>query len=377
MSWIFWCSLAFLGYTFVGYRTLLWMLSRRYSRLHRRASIYPEVSLIVAVHNAGNVIREKLANALALDYPQEKFEIIVASDASNDDTAAIVRTFADQGVRLVEIPHRRGKGHAEMTARNASRGEILVFTDASALLEPSSLRRMVENFADPSVGVVSSNDLMEARSKDGAGETSYTQGEMGLRCLESSVSSLVSVSGCFFGARRQICDVWDTKGCSDFFVPLHAVSQGFRVVMDPDCRARVRAVGSRRAEFRRKVRTIVQGLDVFFSHLTLLNPFRYGVFSWQLVSHKLFRWLLPFGFAALLLSNIALYQVHPMYRLFLVLQLAGYGAGLLALVLENRVDLTPLRLAEFFLLGYAATLVAWLDFSLGETYVIWEPSRRA
>src|ERR1051325_2625708 len=118
---------------------------------------------------------------------------------------------------------------------------------------------MVENFADPSVGVVSSNDLMETKAKADAGETSYINGEMGLRCLESSVSSVVSVSGCFFGARRNICETWDTKGCSDFFVPLHAVSQGYRVVIDPECRAIVRAVRSRRVEFRRKVRTIVQG----------------------------------------------------------------------------------------------------------------------
>jgi hypothetical protein len=125
------------------------------------------------------------------------------------------------------------------------------------------------------------------------------------------------------------------------------------------------------------VRTIVQGLDVFFSHLALLNPLRYGIFSWQLISHKLFRWLLPYAFAALVVSNILIYPVHPFYRIFLILQLAGYATGLLALVLENRLDFTPLRLAEFFLVGYAATVVAWVDFSLGEKYVVWEPSRRA
>src|SRR5690242_8359927 len=142
MIWFFWLTLAFLAYTFVGYPALLWLLSRKFTRLHRRSAIYPDVSIIVGVHNAGALIRDKLQNALALDYPKDHLEIIVASDASNDNTAEVVRGFESDGVRLVEVRERRGKSYAEMTGRNAARGEILVFTDASVLLEPGSLRRM-------------------------------------------------------------------------------------------------------------------------------------------------------------------------------------------------------------------------------------------
>jgi glycosyltransferase involved in cell wall biosynthesis len=377
MVWLFWISLGFIFYTFVGYPTLLWVLVWREGQSHERANIWPKVSLIIAAHNAAKVIREKLENTLELDYPREKLEVIVVSDGSSDNTAEIVRQFAPRGVTLMEIRERRGKGHAQMVARDASRGEILAFTDASVLLEPVSLRRMIENFADSSVGVVSSEDVVEVKRKDGVGEGSYVQSEMGLRRLESQLASVVGVSGSFFGARREVCEVWYPDLASDFFVPLQAVAQGFRAVVDRKCRARFAALGSKTAEFQRKVRTIVRGLNVFFSHLPLLNPFRYGVFSWQLASHKLFRWLLPYAFIALLVSNSSLWKSSLFYRVFLLLQLVGYGLGLLVWALEDRLDLKLLKLPAFFLMSNAATIVAWVNFWLGEKYVIWEPSRRA
>jgi glycosyltransferase involved in cell wall biosynthesis len=375
MVWLFWISLAFIFYTFVGYPTLLWMLGWRGSKSHQRANILPKVSLIIVAHNAATVIREKLENTLELAYPTDKLEVIVVSDGSSDATGEIARDFGPKGVTLIEVPQRRGKGRAEMVARDAAGGEILVFTDAAVLLEPVSLRRMIENFADMSVGVVSSTDVVETQA-GGTGESSYVSREMGLRRLESCVGSLVSVSGSFWGARRQVCEIWNPQGCADFFVPLHAVARGFRVVMDPQCRARFGVLRAGRAEFRRKVRTIVQGLDVFFSHLPLLNPFRYGLFSWQLASHKLFRWLLPYAFMTLLVSNIFLGKTALFYRAFLLLQLCGYGLGLVVWALEDRLDFKVLKLPAFFLMGNAATLVAWVNFWLGEKYVVWEPSRR-
>ena len=377
MVWVFWCSFIFIAYTFVGYPGMLWLLARRRTKSLRRADIWPRVSLIVAAHNAGKIIRAKLENTLRLAYPEDKLEIIVASDGSEDDTAAVVRSFAPRGVRLLEIRPRRGKHHAQMIARDVADGEVLVFTDASVLLEPDSLRTMVANFADRSVGVVSSEDQIDGRQNRAAGESSYVRGEMGLRRLESRVASAVSASGSFFGARQEICDDWHPECSSDFFLALHAVERGFRVVVDPECRASFAVVKPGRAEFHRKVRTIVHGLDVLFAHLGLLNPFRHGFFSWQLASHKLFRWLVPYALIVLLLSNIFLWGKHPFYQLLLLLQVCAYSAAIVALALEHRLKFKPLKLAAFFLMGNAATLVAWVKFSLGERYVIWEPSRRS
>ena len=376
MNWLFWLSAMFLVYAFVGYALLLRILSIWRSRPHRRGTIWPTVSIIIPVHNEAQLLGSKITNTLELAYPEDRREIIVASDASEDKTDDIVRSFAQYGVKLVQIPERRGKHHAQMVARDASRGEILFFTDASVRLEPCALQKMVSNFADPSVGCVSSEDQVVTERKVWRGERLYVEFDMRLRRLEAQVGSLVGASGSCFAARREVCGVWHEKQSSDFFLPLHAVACGMRTVVDPECRGQYSVLPSAKAELHRKVRTIVHGLDVFFGHRTLLNPFRYGFFSWQLVSHKLFRWLVPFAILSLLISNLFLWKVGTFYRVSLILQMVLYGTGLLALCTAHLKRFEVCRLAAFFLMGNAATMIAWLKFCSGEKFATWQPSRR-
>jgi len=375
MVWVFWWAAIFLIYTFAGYPLALWLVSLWRSRPYQRGEIQPEVSLIIAAHNEAAVIGRKIINCLEVTYPEDKYEIIVASDGSDDGTAEIVRSFSPQGVKLIEIPDRRGKQYAQMLARDAARGEILVFTDAGVELESDGLQKIVSNFADHSVGCVSSEDrVIQGR---GVGERSYVQLEMWLRRLESRIGSLVTASGSFFAARRTVCEVWHTDQTSDFFVPLNAVSQGLRAVVDPESLGCYALVHSEKDELQRKIRTVVNGLYVFFSNLHLLNPFRYGFFSWQLISHKLFRWLTPSAILFLAISNLFLWQTSSFYRMCLALQIGIYGAGLLALVADRFSRWKPTRLAGYFLLGNAATLMAWLYFLSGEKFVTWQPTQRA
>jgi len=376
LSFVFWSSIIFLLYTFVGYPLLLWVLSFERRRSHVRGRIWPVVSIIIASHNAGRLLGAKLTNTLRLRYPNDKREIIVASDGSDDETAEIVRSFADRGVRLIEIPQRSGKQYAQMVARDASHGEILVFTDVSVFLDPDALQEIVSNFADASVGCVSSEDEIVKGKGGWMGERLYVQLEMWLRRFESRIGSVVTASGSFFAARRTVCQVWHTDQTSDFFVALNAVTLGMRAVVDPECIGRYGLVRSERAELQRKVRTIVNGLYVFFSHLRLLNPFRYGFFSWQLFSHKLLRWLTPFAILLLMISNLWLWTVNPFYRACLVLQLGVHGTGLLALAADCLAKYKPIKLAGYFLLGNAATLMAWFYFLSGEKFVTWQPTQR-
>ncbi|MGH9557036.1 MAG: glycosyltransferase family 2 protein [Terriglobales bacterium] len=376
MSILFWASLAFLIYTFAGYPLALWMLSLFRNRSHTKAPTEATISLIVAAYNEASIIASKIQNCLDLRYPAEKREIIVASDGSTDETASIVRSFARQDVRLVEFPERRGKHHAQMVARDASHGEILVFSDSSIGLKPDALQEIVANFADPSVGCVSSEDSVVADPRRRLGEGSYIAYEMWLRRLESRVGALVGVSGSFFAARRELCREWHPGQSSDFFIPLHAAACGLRTVVDPQCVAFYGLTRSERAEFQRKVRTIVHGLEVLFTHAKLLNPIRYPMFSWQLASHKLFRWLAPVAALALLVSSGALWSASPVYRAALLLQAGLYAAGSLALIAGSLNRLSTFRLASFFVLGNAATLVAWWKFSTGEKFIAWEPTRR-
>jgi glycosyltransferase involved in cell wall biosynthesis len=376
MAWVFWISAVFLAYTLAGYPVMLLVMSRLRNRVHRRQTIWPTMTVIVPAHNEGAGIREKIANTLQVDYPRDKLEIIVASDGSTDDTVEIVRSFENDGVRLIELKEAQGKHYAQMLAREQARGEILVFTDARVLLDRDGLQKMACNFADPSVGCVSSEDrIVSAGSKSGEG--SYVGYEMWLRRLESRVGSLVSVSGSFFGARNELCRKWHSHQSSDFFVPLHVAEQKMRSVVDPECIGYYGVTRKGGAEFQRKVRTIVHGLDVVFSHRQVLNPLRLPVFSWQLVSHKICRWLIPFGLLGVLIGSAGLWREGNFYRAAFVLQAALYGAGLFALAWRRLLDLKGPRLAGFFLLANAATLTAWMKFCSGEKFVSWRPTQRS
>lgn len=376
MVYVFWIALAFVVYTLIAYPVLVWVISLIRPQYHRPAEILPTVTVIIVVHNGASTIAKKIQNILAFDYPQDKLEIIVGSDGSTDDTPQIVGQFASQGVKLVECREWTGKHYLQMMARDIARGEILIFTDSSIHVEPHVLRKMVSHFADTSIGCVCSIDEMSRSKKNWMGETIYVYGEMGLRRLESKVGSLVSLSGSFLAVRKSLCKEWHPDMSSDFFLALHAVIRGLRSVLDPECRASVGAVTSGRDELSRKVRTIVHGLVVFFSHIELINPLRYGLFSWQLVSHKLFRWLMPFGVMAVLASNFFLWSEGRFYQLTLAGQLTLYGSGLLAHGTSRLGQVGPFKIASFFALGNVATLIAWYRFCKGEKLVTWEPSRR-
>lgn len=375
--WTFWLAAAFLAYTFAGYPLLLWVVSAVRNRPHVRAAIEPRIAMIIAAHNEARGISKKLVNCLDLSYPKDKLEVIVASDGSSDKTADIVRSFADRGVKLVEIAERRGKQYAQLQGRLHSQGEILVFTDVGVELESDGLHKIASNFADPAVGCVSSEDRVLKEQKTGMGEKSYVEFEMSMRRMESRIGSLVTASGSFFAARRSVCEDWHADQTSDFFVPLHAVARNLRAVVDPQSIGWYGLARNESDELKRKVRTIVNGLHVFFTHIHLLNAFRYGFFSWQLISHKLFRWLIPVGMALLFVSNCFLWPSGGFYRLVLLLQVGMYGAGLLALAARGLAQWKPIKLAGYFLLGNAATLMAWFYFLSGERFVSWQPTQRA
>jgi len=376
MVWVFWLSIGFVGYTLVGYPTLLWIASRFRRQKHKRDNVLPDVTVIIVAHNEEANIGKKIENTLAFDYPKEKFEIVVGSDGSTDGTVKIIQSYAGAGVKLVESPERRGKHHIQMLARDAARGEILVFTDATIRADSDVLRRIVSHLADPQIGAVCSMDQVEEPRKGWKGEHFYVYGEMGLRRMEAQISSLVSLSGALFGVRREVCTEWHPDMSSDFFLALHTVERGFRAVLDPECRAHLSVVKSQKAEMTRKVRTIVHGLVVFSSHLNLLNPFRHGFFAWQFISHKLFRWLLPFAVISAFFSNLLLWPGGLFYQATFVIQAMGYLAGLLSNINSRLAQWAPFKLAHFFVLGNAATLVAWWKFWQGDKLVTWEPSRR-
>jgi cellulose synthase/poly-beta-1,6-N-acetylglucosamine synthase-like glycosyltransferase len=375
MTVLFFVALGLVVYTYVGYPLVLWALTWRRSRDARRQPIEPSVSVIIAARNEADKIRRKIEHTLAFDYPRERLEVLVASDASDDGTDDIVNEFAGRGVRLVRAPQRKGKEHAQGLALAAAGGEILVFTDAATLLEPRALRSLVENFADPSIGAVSTEDVLVDAAGNPTGEGLYVRYEMWVRRLESRFHSLVGLSGSCFAIRKSLCGYWPSTLASDFLSALHAARGGYRAITEPQVRGRFVAVRSSQAEMRRKTRTFLRGITVLMSNADLMNPFRHGRFAFQLVSHKLLRFAAPLLLLVALVVSGVSWRDDTLRVLFWA-QVAFYALG----VVGGRVPAlqsNPLvRVVHFFTMVQTAMLMAWGRYALGHQQTTWEPSKR-
>ena len=248
-----------------------------------------------------------------------------------------------------------------------------MFSDVATALAPDAVSTIVSNFADPTVGCVSSVDRFVDDDGHVSGEGAYVRYEMFLRSLETRVNSLVGLSGSFFAARREVCRRWAADRQSDFSTLLNAIDLGLRGVLDPQSAGYYSNIADERREFERKIRTVVRGLAVCAANLRMLNPFRYGLFSWQLASHKLCRWLVPFAMIAAFLSNAVLVGDSPVYAATFLAQGVFYAAALTGRWSGHRL----LRIPVFFVVSNAAVFAAWLRYARGDRVTMWTPSNRA
>jgi hypothetical protein len=370
---LFWLAVLGCVYSYALYPLLLQLIPARRS-VRRPASGTPPVSLIIACRNEARRLRHKLDNALCLDYPE--LEIIVCSDASDDGSDAIVAEYALRGVRLVRSPERRGKEHAQGLAIAEARGEILVFSDAGTDLPADSIRVLVEDLSDPSVGAVSSEDRFISADGSVVGEGAYVKYEMWLRRLESERFGLVGLSGSFFAIRRSIIGSWDAGIPSDFACALYAVRAGTRAISDPRMVGIYSDIKHPGKEYARKIRTAVRGMTAMARLAEVLNPFRYGWFSFQVWGHKLMRWLVPWCMLLLLLSSAWLAPQSRFHAAVLGLQLLAYALVALCHWLPGLQRFMLLRLGYFFVQVNLALAAAGIAFLSGRRIVTWEPSAR-
>jgi glycosyltransferase involved in cell wall biosynthesis len=368
----FWGAVALVLYAYVGYPAILMLLALFKTRpVATTETTTASVSFIITAHNEERRIREKLENTLAQDYPPSRLEIIVASDCSTDRTDAIVGAYADR-VRLVRALERRGKEAAQQLAVHAAAGDILVFSDVATALAPDGISSIVRSFADPTVGCVSSVDRFVDADGTLSGEGAYVRYEMFLRALESRVNSLIGLSGSFFAARREVCREWATDRQSDFNTLLNAVALGQRGVLDTATAGYYRNIVDDRREFQRKVRTVVRGMAVLAANVQMLDPRRYGLFAWQLLSHKLCRWLVPLALLVAGVSNVLLTPRSRLYLITMLLQLGFYAAA----AGGRWTGMRSLRLPSFFVMANLAVLMAWIRYARGERITTWNPSER-
>jgi len=374
----FWVLAATVVYVYAGYPLLLICLRVLLPRKPVQAgSVEPHVTLVISAYNEAAVIENKLSNSLDLDYPRDRLDVLVVSDASDDGTDEIVAGFADRGVRLIRMPERGGKTLGLNEAVKNALGEIVVFSDANALYRRDAIRMLVRNFADPAVGAVIGESTYSAATNDSEqSESSYWRYETAIKRLESDLGSVVGGDGAIYAIRKSCYWPMPADALSDFVNPLQIVQQGYRCVYEPAAVSVEEAAGSFDKEFRRKVRIVNRAWRAMVRLRHLLNPFRYGLFSLQLLSHKVLRWLVPVFLLALLAVNVALARTQALYAAALGLQIAFYLLAAVGYSLRHSGRMPFfVSIPFYFCLVNVASLRGVIDAYRGRSYTIWTPAR--
>jgi cellulose synthase/poly-beta-1,6-N-acetylglucosamine synthase-like glycosyltransferase len=376
---LFWSCLFLLWYTYFGYPLLLRVLVKvRRRRPIQKKTIFPKVSIVIAAHNEEQSIAEKLNNVLSLEYPREKMEVVVASDFSTDRTDEIVRGFADKGVRLIRSKQRSGKIGAYRTVYPELNGEIIIFSDATSILDKHSVTALISNFNDSTVGCAAGllryDKVNQAAA--GEGEGTYWKYEKPILMNESSLASLTSVSGTFYAVYKHLFPhAMAIDLADDFIVPLTVVEKGYRAVLEPEAVCREHAIHASEAEISKRSRITLQNIRGLFDQKGILNVFQYGLFSLMVISHKLCRILVPIFLIGLFLSNAALAFDLPIFQFLLAGQGVFYLTGSLGHLVSSASRVRLINSIFFFCLSNMAILFGIIKFFIGSKVVTWEPAR--
>lgn len=375
---LFWCFWILVVYVYIGYPLFLLVIYKikRSEGIHR-ADITPFVSFIIPAFNEEKAIAQKIENTLMLDYPKEKLEIIISSDGSTDNTNDIVKRYESENVKLVVLETNQGKSAAENAGLLIANGDIILFSDATGIYDRCALRELVRPFADEKVGcvvgMVKYHNTHVTASTDGEGI--YWRYEVFIRQLESRVGNLAMASGSIFACRRFLVQPLDESVGEDFVIPLMMVKQGFRTIYEPQAISKEMVAETDRSIFKTKNRIITKDLrGLFFCSFTL-NPFRYPLYAWGLISHKLLRWLVPYFLIIIFITNLLILE-RPFYFLTFILQVVFYTMSFVGYLWQKKGK-PPRILGIFFsfCLTNLAALVGVMQFLMGKKTGRWIPIR--
>lgn len=305
-------SLGAVLYTWLGYPAILVLMARLVGKEQRsQDGELPSVTFLITVHNGKKIIAKKLDNTLGLDYPRDKLQILVASDGSHDGTDDAVRLFSDQGVEIFSLSQQAGKSATQNAAiLHASRGEIIVFSNADTMCPPRFLRHLVRPFSDTRCGVVGGHIrwVSERDSSITVGSGFYWALEIALWRRESALGVMCWAPGAGMAVRRSLFRPVPPEYGEDCIVPLDVVEQGFRVVFAPDAEFFEPRIATVAEEFHARVRMTLRSFGGTLSKQALLNPIHHPLLVWAIASHKLLRWLTPYFLLALLRIDLDIAQ---------------------------------------------------------------------
>jgi len=378
---LFWISAAAVVYAYLGYPLLIWCLARRFGGLTSRPALaeadLPKVSLLIAAYNEERVIEERLRNALALDYPADKLEIVIASDGSTDATARIVKGFAHQGVRLLDYSVRRGKASVLNSSFPELKGDVILLSDANTEFDRLAARNIVRGFADPDIGVVCGRLVLTDPETGQNADSLYWEYETFLKKCEGQLRALLGANGGIYAIRRRLFQPIPSETIvDDFVIPLQAkLRTGCSIIYDCQAVAREETPATVESEFHRRSRIGAGGFQSIVLLWRLLDP-RQGWIAFTFLSHKVLRWLCPFFMLGLLLTNAVLWQ-EPFYRFALLAQGVFYSTSVLIAFVPGRFKtLKPLRMTTMFTGMNAALLVGFWRWLWGSQQGAWKRTAR-
>ncbi len=387
---IFWLSVFVVCYTYVGYAILLWFMVKIKEGFvgksqYKAIEDFPEVTLLVAAYNEKDFLAEKMKNSRELEYPQDKLKLVWVTDGSDDGTPDLLREYP--GVTVYHRPERAGKIAAMNRGMSLIQSPIVIFSDANTILGKESIWRIVRLFANPKVGCVSGEKRIFNREKDmaaGAGEGLYWKYESFLKSYDARLYSVVGAAGELFAIRREYYqEVEKDTLLDDFVISLRIAMQGHVTQYDPEAYACETSSANVKEELKRKIRIAAGGFQSIVRLSPLLNIFKYGILSFQYISHRVLRWTLaPLSLLLLLLSNLVLackagFCLCHFFTITFWLQVCFYAMALLGWFLENhQIKLKILFVPYYFFIMNLAVYLGFMRYVKKKQDVKWERAGR-
>lgn len=388
MKLIFWIGIGVITYTYVGYPIILYTLVILKRVISYRRSVYineeelPEISLIIACYNEGDILHDKIKNTLALDYPADKFKIYFVTDGTSDGSEKIIEE--NDRINLFHSIERKGKNAAINRVLPFIKSEVLVFCDANTFLNKEAIFNIARHYQNKNVGAVAGEKRVQSTSyhdSAGEGEGAYWKYESTLKKWDSELNTVVGAAGELFSVRRELMEtVPDGILIEDFYVSVKIAKKGYKVVYEPDSYAVEYGSASIAEERKRKVRISAGGLQAVWIFMPLLNVFKYGWLSFQYFSHRMLRWTLaPLFLPVVLITNIYLawYQ-QGIYLYLLIAQIMFYTCALLGKFTENS-EKTPkiFFIPYYFVFMNLSVFQGFFRLMRGKQSAVWEKAQRA
>ena len=367
----FWLSLSLLILSYFGYPVILTLLAYFFGKPCKEVRVEPYITLLIPAHNEGDVISEKIENSFSLDYPKDKFEILLILDGCTDRTKEIAERYIDRGIKIVEQKQRRGKMAALNFAIPQAKGEIIVFTDANSMYKKDAIRKLVKNFASDRMGCVCGELKYKSETSVGEGENLYWKYERFLKIKESKLRSLLVVNGSIYAIRKMLYEPIEETLADDFVNPMRIARKGYGLVYEPEAITFEKSSETTKDEFNRKIRIVSQGLKASIAiGGTILSSGPLRIFEYTL--HKFIRWLAPLFLMTILISNLFMLE-YFFYKVTLIGQILFYLFALIGFLLQERnIKIKIFNIPFYFCMVNIASSIGLLKFLSGGIKGTWE-----